>query len=158
MASSLSALWWIRIRGLCKLPDERYWLRGKLGLVLMGRAMLSKPLIQFCVEVWDCVPPLFFDLRSIYGEGNEVVDCSYTEWTAAHQAPLSLGFSRQEYWSGLPFPSPKVMATSFKRSHALTAILSAPNPATGHCWFMPPLGQHKYFVSIFKFFLILVSF
>ena len=25
---------------------------------------------------------------------------------AAHQAPLSLGFSRQEYWSGLPFPSP----------------------------------------------------
>ena len=29
-----------------------------------------------------------------------------TPWTAAHQAPLSLGFSRQEYWSGLPFPSP----------------------------------------------------
>ena len=26
--------------------------------------------------------------------------------TAAHQAPLSLGFSRQEHWSGLPFPSP----------------------------------------------------
>ena len=29
-----------------------------------------------------------------------------TLWTAAHQAPLSMGFSRQEYWSGLPFPSP----------------------------------------------------
>ena len=29
-----------------------------------------------------------------------------TPWTVAHQAPLSLGFSRQEYWSGLPFPSP----------------------------------------------------
>ena len=27
-------------------------------------------------------------------------------WTAAHQAPLSMGFSRQGYWSGLPFPSP----------------------------------------------------
>ena len=26
-------------------------------------------------------------------------------WTVAHQAPLSMGFSRQEYWSGLPFPS-----------------------------------------------------
>ena len=26
-------------------------------------------------------------------------------WTVAHQAPLSVGFSRQEYWSGLPFPS-----------------------------------------------------
>ena len=28
-----------------------------------------------------------------------------TPWTIAYQAPLSLGFSRQEYWSGLPFPS-----------------------------------------------------
>ena len=27
-------------------------------------------------------------------------------WTVAHQDPLSMGFSRQEYWSGLPFPSP----------------------------------------------------
>ena len=27
-----------------------------------------------------------------------------TPWTAAHQAPLSMGFPRQEYWSGLPFP------------------------------------------------------
>ena len=29
-----------------------------------------------------------------------------TLWTVAGQAPLSLGFSRQEYWSGLPFPAP----------------------------------------------------
>ena len=29
-----------------------------------------------------------------------------TPWTVAHQAPLSMGFSRQEYWSGLPSPSP----------------------------------------------------
>ena len=29
-----------------------------------------------------------------------------TPWTVAHQAPLSMGFSRQEYWSGLPVPSP----------------------------------------------------
>ena len=28
-------------------------------------------------------------------------------WTVAHQPPLSMGFSRQEYWSGLPFPSPE---------------------------------------------------
>ena len=27
-------------------------------------------------------------------------------WTAAHQAPLFMGFSRQEFWSGLPFPPP----------------------------------------------------
>ena len=29
-----------------------------------------------------------------------------TLWTVAYQVPLSMGFSRQEYWSGLPFPSP----------------------------------------------------
>ena len=29
-----------------------------------------------------------------------------TPWTVGHQAPASMGFSRQEYWSGLPFPSP----------------------------------------------------
>ena len=29
-----------------------------------------------------------------------------TLWTVAHQAPPSMGFSRQEHWSGLPFPSP----------------------------------------------------
>ena len=29
-----------------------------------------------------------------------------TPWTAAQQAPLSMGFSRQEYWSGVPLPSP----------------------------------------------------
>ena len=29
-----------------------------------------------------------------------------TSWTVAHQVSLSMGFSRQEYWSGLPFPSP----------------------------------------------------
>ena len=96
-----------------------------------------------------------------------------TPWTVALQVPLSMEFSRQDYWSGLPFPplgdlpnpgigpgSPalqagslptelqgkptmaevmKIMATSFKRSHACTAILSAPNPAAGHHRPMPLL-------------------
>ena len=33
-----------------------------------------------------------------------------TPWTIAYKAPLSMGFSRQEYWSGLPFPSPEDLA------------------------------------------------
>ena len=32
-----------------------------------------------------------------------------TPWTAAYQAPPSMGFSRQEYWSGVPLPSPLFM-------------------------------------------------
>ena len=35
-----------------------------------------------------------------------VVSDFVTPWTVAHQAPPSMGFSRQEYWSGLLFPSP----------------------------------------------------
>ena len=34
-----------------------------------------------------------------------------TPWTVAYHAPLSMGFSRQEYWSGLPFPSPEDLPT-----------------------------------------------
>ena len=33
-------------------------------------------------------------------------NCFATAWTVAHQSPQSMEFSRQEYWSGLPFPSP----------------------------------------------------
>ena len=40
------------------------------------------------------------------------VRLSATPWTAAHQAPLSMGFSRQEYWSGVPLPSPRVLQWS----------------------------------------------
>ena len=35
-----------------------------------------------------------------------------TPWTIAHYAPLSMGFSRQKYWSGLPFPSPGDLSKS----------------------------------------------
>ena len=33
-------------------------------------------------------------------------------WAVAHQTPLSMGFSRQEYWNGLPFPTPEVEPAS----------------------------------------------
>ena len=36
-----------------------------------------------------------------------------TPWTAAYQVPLSMGFSRQEYWSGLPLSSPNVVITNY---------------------------------------------
>ena len=37
-----------------------------------------------------------------------------TPWTAAYQAPPSMGFSRQEYWSGVPLPSLRICATEHK--------------------------------------------
>ena len=52
-----------------KLPDGKDSLKGKLDLVLMGGAMLSKSLIQFSVDGWGCVPSLLFDLRPKYSGG-----------------------------------------------------------------------------------------
>ena len=45
---------------------------------------------------------------STVGDGLVAKSCPTlaTPWTVAHQVPLSMGFSRQEYWSGLPFPTP----------------------------------------------------
>ena len=54
-----------------------------------------------------------------------------TPWTAAHQAPLSLGFSRQEYWSGLPcpplrgLPDPGVVLLSLKSSAFASGFLTS---------------------------------
>ena len=42
-----------------------------------------------------------------------------TPWTAAHQAPLSMGFSRQEYWSGWPCPPPGIFPTQGSNSDLL---------------------------------------
>ena len=42
-----------------------------------------------------------------------------TPWTIAHQAPLSMEFLRQEYWSGLPFPPPGIFPTQESNPHLL---------------------------------------
>ena len=46
-----------------------------------------------------------------------VVSNSATPWTVGHQAPLSMGFSRQEYWSGLPGSLPRDL------SHQVSSLL-----------------------------------
>jgi len=48
---------------LGKHPDGRDWQLGKLGLILMGRAMFSKSLIQFSVDWWGFFPSLLVGLR-----------------------------------------------------------------------------------------------
>ena len=46
-----------------------------------------------------------------------------TPWTSAYQAPLSMGFSRQEYWNGLPLPSLKLFFTLQKLTENLGRFL-----------------------------------
>ena len=73
-----------------------------------------------------------------------------TPWTAAYQAPPSMGFSRQEYWSGLPFPYPGDLPdpgieprSSTLQADALTSDppgITEPTPCARHCY--------RYFMNI----------
>ena len=51
-----------------------------------------------------------------------------TPWMAAHQAPPSLGFSRQEHWSGLPLPSP------MRESEVAQTCPTLRDPMDGGAW------------------------
>ena len=50
-----------------------------------------------------------------------------TPWTAAYQSPPSLGFTRQEHWSGLPFPSPMHENEKWKWSRSVVSDSSRPH-------------------------------
>ena len=75
-----------------------------------------------------------------------VSDSFETLWTVAHQAPLSMGFPRQEYWSGLPFPSPvdlpdpgiKPWSPALQADSLLLSHQGSPAPASNqtadHSW------------------------
>ena len=48
-----------------------------------------------------------------------------TLWTVAHQAPLSMGFSKQEHWRGLPFPSPgNLLDPGIEPTYVVACIVS----------------------------------
>ena len=59
-----------------------------------------------------------------------------TPWNAAHQAPPSMGFSRQEYWSGVPLPSP------WDRAVLQKPVLSAAAPIYWGIGLVPKCGLH----------------
>ena len=67
------------------------------GFTMLYSFQVYSKVIQLCVCIYTYMLPL--------SRFSRVRLCATPE-TAAHQAPLSLGVSRQEHWSGLPFPSP----------------------------------------------------
>ena len=60
-------------------------------------------------DKWGSNLPKYTQLLSGESEIAQLCPTLCDPWTIAHQAPLSMGFSRQEYWSGLPFPSPALV-------------------------------------------------
>jgi len=107
---SLDTFLWIWIYK-CKSPPS-YWL---LPLTLQGNKHTSVAAINNVINDYLDIFGLYLleFLKEFcivnYGGGGLVTQSCQTVcnlWTVAHQAPLAMGFSRQEYWSGLPFSSP----------------------------------------------------
>ena len=79
-----------------------------------------------------------------------------TPWTVAHQAPLSMGFSRQEYWSGLPFPSPEDIPDPGIKPVSLISPVSAEGSFTTSTtwkllsgpekWSLPTKAKHRHWI------------
>ena len=61
--------------------------------------------IKRCLVLWKKAMYILSSVQSL-----SRVRLLATPWTAAHQAPQSMGFSRQEYWSGVPLPSPNMLS------------------------------------------------
>ena len=66
----------------------------------------SFPIWWNSINPWVILFLFLCDWLSEWVSECSVMSNSVTPWTIAHQAPLSLGFSRQEWWSGLPSPPP----------------------------------------------------
>ena len=70
------------------------------------------------------------------------VQLSATPWTAAHQAPPSMGFSRQEYWSGVPWDTPKFILQGHHYPETKTKDITK-EKITGHVSFLGGLDSKK---------------
>ena len=93
--------------------------KGNGGMTISTTAAKS---LQSCPTLWDPIPGILqartlqwvaISFSNAWNWRMKVKSLSHvwlwlfaTPWTAAYQAPLSMGFSRQEYWSGVPLPSP----------------------------------------------------
>ena len=85
----------------------------------------------------------------VKGKSLSCVELLVTQWTAAYQAPPPMGFSRQEYWSGVPLPSPLCLAIASQTSctipNPLILVFTLPSFAwlcIPFWWSMTPSDTH----------------
>jgi len=115
---------WVRHSGLDQLIVSRKSTQDKNMAAPKGITQLKK-------DAWFSRMPVC--VLSCFSR----VQLLETPWTVAHQAPLSIGFPKQEYWSGLPFPSPEyLLDLGIKpRSPALAGRFFTTETQIGKCYF-----------------------
>ena len=74
---------------------------------------------------WPVIKPVMMLPNLLLRSRFSHVQVCAIPWMAAHQAPLSLGFSRQEHWSGFPFPFPRHESEKWKWSCSAVSDSSA---------------------------------
>ena len=92
----------INVTGTIEYPHEK---QNQKHLNLHLGPWGHKSLTWFS-DLTTTTPKMRYRWQMLLFSHSVMSDSSATPWTIAFQAPLSLGFTRQEYWSGLPFPSP----------------------------------------------------
>ena len=100
------------------------WETKQLWLILVG--LFTYRVFIIYIRMWSTVSPSSVRMKGPLSLGGAMMSSKWlqsdlqvnrylllgyiqlfvTSWTIAHEAPLFMGFSWQEYWSGLPFPSP----------------------------------------------------
>ena len=117
----LSATWEARNGKYCLVNIKRPFSSYKYFILLLLLSRFSR--VQLCDPIDDGSPPgssvpgilqattlewvaISFSNACMHAKLLQSCPTLCDPMTAAHQAPLSTGFSRQEYWNGLPFPSP----------------------------------------------------
>ena len=109
-------VWWATL--VHGVANSRTWLSNFTSLYALSHSVKSDSLqphgLQSILCPWDFSGKntgvgchFLFQCMKVRSksEATHCVRLPTTPWTAAHQAPPSMGFSRQEYWSGVPLPS-----------------------------------------------------
>ena len=78
------------------------------------------------------------------------LDLFMIPWTVAHQAPLSMAFSRQESWSGLPFPSPYIYTSTHTHTYITVNHFAVYPKLTQLCKSTILNYKYKYIIKILK--------
>ena len=112
----------------CLVPN----IRGKAFNLLPLSMILAVGFTHCLAHTWPCVLSHFI-----------CVQLFVTPWTVACQTSLSMGFSRQEHWSGLPFPSPGDLLTQELNPHLLHLLYWQ----VGSLPLAPPLAPYEFSVA-----------